>query len=215
MDKQLLSLTAIVLMAVISLLSGLFVGLVAGSVTWVASGDWQGMALTTGSATALLMWVACLAWWFSTYEKIIGIRPQLPPITLEAQTTRITLMREQGNYTAGDYTDCSLPQSKIVIICNDILQSNNTSNLGGANKPYSRRDGEVFRDYLIANGLAEWRNPLSRNQGWVMTEDGMEFVRQFANTPPPAKMHTNAHGKTLKAVRTHAHTRLPDGWEEL
>jgi hypothetical protein len=102
---------------------------------------------------------------------------------------RIEIESRKGNTKRENYIDSPVSREVLQQFTGAILKGKSTSEgtWSGKNKPFSRREYRKFRDKLIQDGLAGWKNPKFKRLGFVLTSLGEEAFNQIANgTESPA-----------------------------
>lgn len=80
-----------------------------------------------------------------------------------------------------------------------------TAELAGEGRPFSRAEVEEIRDLLIRRGVAAWKNPASRSQGWVISEPMRRaIVAHLGGVPHRAGADAQARANKAVHARMHA-----------
>ena len=174
-------------------ISGGVVGIIAGVLAAVAGGDVLLWSILSGGISGLLTFWAGVQWW----RAAIAPQPEPDPVILPAESVRVELVQNGGNWV--DWLDLPLSLDLVrgaarALVDNDF----NTSNLGGAGRALSRAEAETLRDWLIRHDLAAWRRVSAHTAGWDLSGAGRAIMRRLA---------------ALDQV-TNSPTRLelPEGW---
>ena len=96
---------------------------------------------------------------------------------------RVELVQDNGRHE--DWIDLPFPE-KLPELAEGLLsgRSYSLSVWTGTGGLFSRAEFEKIRDVLIGRGLAAWRNPEAKAQGWELTASGRAVMRRLSNRSP-------------------------------
>lgn len=163
-------------------ITGLLIGIIAGSVAWIGGGDALKWAILTGAISGLLAWWAALASW----RDAVYQAKQEPPEVKQVETVRLEVLDLDNPQPWGHWLNLPIEPGAARQALAMLADGRDLSMaaLTGRGNPLSRTEFVTLRDALINSGLAYWQNPRSHSQGCALTIGGRAVLKRYSNRLP-------------------------------
>lgn len=177
-------------------ITGLHIGIIAGSVAWIGGGDALKWAILAGAISGLLAWWAGVtAWRDAVYQAT-----QEPPKVDQVETVRLEVMDLDNPQPWGHWLNLTIEPGAARQALTLLADGRDLSMaaLSGRGNPLSRTEFVTLRDALINSGLAYWQNPRSHSQGCALSVGGRSVLQRYSNRLPAHPQ--NGNGGEVKLI---------------
>lgn len=152
--------------------------------------SWFAWSAGIGLLTSLAVWLYSMRHWFNLTKLELltgldldgsgGVGDAKPaPVSSEPQTVKVTLNRisEDGHFS-GEYFDLPGTMDQMKLLADGLLNGTpfTEREWTGAGKPYSAAGFRDLRKELVRRGLIELASEKDARQGYVLTDDGSQFM---------------------------------------
>lgn len=151
--------------------------------------NWFTWSLGIGLVTALAVWMYSMRHWFSLtkLELLTGldldnsgaVGDEKPVATSEPQTVKVTLNRISADgHFSGEYFDLPGTMEQMKLLADGLLNGApfTTREWTGDGKVYSAEGFQKLRKEMLRRGLIELASEKDARQGYVLTDDGSQFM---------------------------------------
>lgn len=166
-----------------SAISGVLVGLFAGSVSWAFGGEYSmQIALVAGAGAAGAAWLLGLRWILSRLEPE-QVRPpkHTAPVRVAFHSEPSGRVMTIAHITTAD--EVQLGKIARKVHNGERITTASMSPIFGG----SRTAMHDFREEMLSQGFMRWNHPTDQKQGISVTSKGRAMLRAYLTTPPPDK----------------------------